>query len=205
VIKLGVAACLSIFMRPVTCCLSHELAHGGQTIGDEPLARSNGFLSVLGIGSTAPKQENRREIEISETKGSSTRHLCSISMPLTGSHKHHKWMGPAIRMSLPSFSGQTEDHPDLLKYSCKVECRVRPVKPARIWNPRTSEPQECSDGKINSMGSNVLADSVAQSQSISVLLSKPIFALEFSSLRMHVDAPKIFVPQCKKEVGYSST
>ena len=83
-IKLGVAACLSIFMRPVTCCLSHELAHGGQTIGDEPLARSNGFLSVLGIGSTAPKQENRREIEISETKGSSTRHLCSISMPLTG-------------------------------------------------------------------------------------------------------------------------
>jgi len=174
-------------------------------LGDEPLAKSNGFLSVLGIGSTAPKQENRREIEISETKGSSTRHLCSISMPLTGSHKHHKWMGPAIRMSLPSFSGQTEDHPDLLKYSCKVECRVRPVKPARIWNPRTSEPQECSDGKINSMGSNVLADSVAQSQSISVLLSKPIFALEFSSLRMHVDAPKIFVPQCKKEVGYSST
>ena len=83
---------------------------------------------------------------------------------------------------------------------------MRPVKPARIWNPRTSEPQECSDGKINSMGSNVLADSVAQSQSISVLLSKPIFALEFSSLRMHVDAPKIVVPQCKKkEVGYSST
>jgi len=186
--------------------LPSHVATFSKTIGDEPLARSNGFLSVLGIGSTAPKQENRREIEISETKGSSTRHLCSISMPLTGSHKHHKWMGPAIRMSLPSFSGQTEDHPDLLKYSCKVECRVRPVKPARIWNPRTSEPQECSDGKINSMGSNVLADSVAQSQSISVLLSKPIFALEFSSLRMHVDAPKIFVPQCKKkEVGYSST
>ncbi|PAN46639.1 hypothetical protein PAHAL_9G200900 [Panicum hallii] len=178
-------------------------------LGDEPLAKPNGFLSVLGIGSTVPKQENRREIEISETKGSSTKHLCNISMPLTvatGSHKHHKWMGPAIRMSLPSFSGQTEDHPDLLKYSCKVECRVRPVKPARIWNPRTSEPQECSDGKINSVGSNVLADSDAQSQSISVLLSKPIFALEFSSLRMHVDAPKIVVPQCKKkEVGYSST
>ncbi|KAG2537197.1 hypothetical protein PVAP13_9NG255200 [Panicum virgatum] len=175
-------------------------------LGDEPLAKSNGILSVLGIGSTAPKQENRREIEISETKGSSTKHLCNISMPLTGSHKHHKWMGPAIRMSLPSFSGQTKDHPDLLKYSCKVECRVRPVKPARIWNPRSSEQQECSDGEINSVGSNVLADSDAQSRSISVLLSKPIFAMEFSSLRMHVDAPKIVVPQCKKkEVGYSST
>lgn len=83
---------------------------------------------------------------------------------------------------------------------------MRPVKPARIWNPKTTELQECSDGKINSVGSNVLADSDAQSQSISVLLSKPIFALEFSSLRMHVDAPKIVVPHCKKkEVGFSST
>ncbi|CAL4925726.1 unnamed protein product [Urochloa decumbens] len=188
-----------------------KLSHGGQAeasaLGSKPLVKSNGFLSVLGIGSTVPEQENRREIEISETKGSSTKHLCNISMPLTGSHnKHHKWMGPAIRMSLPSFSGQTEDHPDLLKYSCKVECRVRPVSPARIWNPRITEPQECSDGKINSAGPKVLADSDAQSQSISVLLSKPIFALEFSSLRMHVDAPKIVVPHCKKkEVGYSST
>ncbi|RCV42283.1 hypothetical protein SEVIR_9G202800v4 [Setaria viridis] len=175
-------------------------------LGNKPLVESNSFLSVLGIGSTVPKQESRREIEICETKGSSTKHLCNISMPLTGSHRHHKWMGPAIRMSLPSFSGQTEDHPDLLKYSCQVECRVRPVKPARIWNPTTTELQECSDGKINSAGSNTLADSYAQSQSISVLLSKPIFALEFSSLRMHVDAPKIVVPHCKKEeVGYSST
>ncbi|CAL4917397.1 unnamed protein product [Urochloa decumbens] len=76
-------------------------------LGSKPLVKSNGFLSVLGIGSTVPEQENRREIEISETKGSSTKHLCNISMPLTvttGSHnKHHKWMGPAIRMSLPSF------------------------------------------------------------------------------------------------------
>jgi len=84
--------------------------------------------------------------------------------------------------------------------------RVRPVKPARIWSPRTTEPQEKSDGKINSSGSNVIDDLDAQSQSISVLLSRPIFALEFSSLRMHVDAPKIVVPHCKKKkVGYSST
>uniref|UniRef100_A0A0A9DBS9 Uncharacterized protein n=1 Tax=Arundo donax TaxID=35708 RepID=A0A0A9DBS9_ARUDO len=160
---------------------------------------------MLGIGSTITKQGNGREIEISETKGSSTKHLCSISLPLTGSHKYHKWMGPAIRISLPSFSGQTEDHPDLLKYSCQVECRVRPVKPARIWSPRTRVSQE-TDGKISTSVSNVLADSDAQNESISVLLSRPIFALEFNSLRMHVDAPKIVVPHCKKkEVRISST
>ncbi|CAD6213097.1 unnamed protein product [Miscanthus lutarioriparius] len=176
------------------------------SLGDKPLVKPNSFLNMLGIVSTTSKQGNGREIEISETKGSSTRHLCNISLPLTGSHKNHKWMGPAIRMSLPSFSGRTEDHPDLLKYSCQVECRVRPVKPARIWSPRTTEPQEKSDGKINSSGSNVIDDLDAQSQSISVLLSRPIFALEFSSLRMHVDAPKIVVPHCKKKkVGYSST
>ncbi|XP_066338737.1 protein NEOXANTHIN-DEFICIENT 1-like isoform X3 [Miscanthus floridulus] len=176
------------------------------SLGDKPLVKPNSFLNMLGIGSTTSKQGNGREIEISETKGSSTRHLCNISLPLTGSHKNHKWMGPAIKMSLPSFSGRTEDHPDLLKYSCQVECRVRPVKPARIWSPRTTEPQEKSDGKINSSGSNVIDDLDAQSQSISVLLSRPIFALEFSSLRMHVDAPKIVVPHCKKKkVGYSST
>ncbi|EMS65025.1 hypothetical protein TRIUR3_32579 [Triticum urartu] len=120
-----------------------------------------------------------------------------------GSHKRSKWMGPAIKMSLPSFSGQTEDHPELLKYSCKVECRVRPVSPAKIWSPKTAEPQECSDGMNSSTGSS---DSDAQKQSLLVLLSRPILALEFSSLRMHVDAPKIVAPHPKKkEVRYSST
>ncbi|KAL5223471.1 hypothetical protein ABZP36_010110 [Zizania latifolia] len=172
---------------------------------NKPLVKSNGFLSMLGMGSTISKQGNDHEIEISETKGSSIRHLCNISVPLTGSHKH-KWMGPAIRMSFPSFSGQIDDHPDLLKYSCQVQCRVRPVKPAKIWRPKTAEPQECPDGKIHSKGTDVLVEPDAQIQSVLVLLSKPILALEFNSLQMHVDAPKIVVPHSKKkEVRYSST
>ncbi|KAM0915517.1 hypothetical protein ACQ4PT_010783 [Festuca glaucescens] len=169
---------------------------------NKPLAKPNGFLNLLGMGSTFYKKESCRGFEISETTGSSTRHLCNISMPATGSHKDNKWIGPAIRMSLPSFSGQTEDHPDLLKYSCKVECRVRPVSPAKIWSSRTAKPQECSDGKNGS----VVAESDAQRQSVLVLLSRPILALEFSSLLMHVDAPKTVAPHSKrKSVRYSST
>jgi hypothetical protein len=38
-----------------------------------------------------------------------------------------------------------------------------------------------------------------KNQSISVLLSRPIFAVEFNSLRIHVDAPKVVVPDCKKK------
>jgi hypothetical protein len=72
-----------------------------------------------------------------------------------------------------------------------------------IWNPRTIDPRESSDGKICS---TVFGESDAQKQSISVLLSRPIFALEFNSLRMHVDAPKIVHPDCKKkEVRISSS
>jgi hypothetical protein len=83
---------------------------------------------------------------------------------------------------------------------------VRPVTPAKIWSPRTAEPQECSDGKNGSAGSNTIAESDAQKQSVLVLLSRPILALEFSSLLMHVDAPKVVAPHPKKkEVRYSST
>lgn len=55
------------------------------SLGDRPLARPNSFLNMLGIGSTAFEQGNGREIEVSESKGgSSTRHLCNISLPFTG-------------------------------------------------------------------------------------------------------------------------
>jgi hypothetical protein len=80
--------------------------------------------------------------------------------------------------------------------------QARPVKPARIWSPRTTEPHEGSDSKISSVAS---ADSDAQKQSISVLLSRPIFVVEFNSLRMHVDAPKVVDPDCKQEVMMSSS
>lgn len=188
--------------------LPSHVAAFSQTEASATRNKPNSFLNMLGMGSGFCKQENYRGIEISEASGSSARHLCNISLPLNevsgGSHKRNKWMGPAIKMSLPSFSGQTEDHPDLLKYSCKVECRVRPVSPAKVWSPKTAEPRECSDGRSSGAGSE--SDSDAQRQSVMVLLSRPILALEFSSLRMHVDAPKIVAPHPKKkEVRYSST
>lgn len=123
------------------------------------------------------------------------------------SSKYVLFLKQARLACFANFSGRTVDHPDLLKYSCQVECRVRPVKPARIWSARTTEPQqEKSDGEVSSSGSSVAADLDARSHSISVLLSRPIFALEFSSLRMHVDAPRTVVPhRDDKKVGYSSS
>jgi hypothetical protein len=51
----------------------------------KPVVKPSNFLSVLGVGgSTISEQAKGREIEVSETKGSSTLHLCNISLPLTG-------------------------------------------------------------------------------------------------------------------------
>ncbi|KAG8087868.1 hypothetical protein GUJ93_ZPchr0010g9287 [Zizania palustris] len=87
-----------------------------------------------------------------------------------------------------------------------AECDRRPERPTKIWRPKTAEPQDCPDGKIRSKGSDVLAEPDAEIQSVLVLLPKPILALEFNSLQMHVDAPKNAVPRSKKkEVRYSST
>ncbi|KAK4486041.1 hypothetical protein RD792_008704 [Penstemon davidsonii] len=81
-------------------------------------------------------------------------------------HDSKKWIGPAVKISLPSFSGCTEDNPNLLK-----------VTPAKV----TSE-NDFADGD---------SDNYKRNLSISVMLSKPILALEFNCLEMKVEAPTL--------------
>ncbi|KAJ0763473.1 putative acetoacetate decarboxylase, protein NEOXANTHIN-DEFICIENT 1 [Helianthus annuus] len=93
-----------------------------------------------------------------------------------------KWMalGPTIKMSLPSFSGHTEYIPQLLKYSCQIECRVKPTSPARVLG---------STDRIGSQNVELNESSKKREMSISVMLSKPILALEFNCLKMEVQPP----------------
>ncbi|KAJ0721056.1 putative protein NEOXANTHIN-DEFICIENT 1 [Helianthus annuus] len=93
-----------------------------------------------------------------------------------------KWMalGPTIKMSLPSFSGHTEYIPQLLKYSCQIECRVKPTSPARVLG---------STDRIESQNVELNESSKKREMSISVMLSKPILALEFNCLKMEVQPP----------------
>ncbi|KAG5249629.1 protein NEOXANTHIN-DEFICIENT [Salix suchowensis] len=64
------------------------------------------------------------DVLVTETNGPSTIDICNINLTtLVPGMKFDKWKGPAIKMSLPSFSGRTEYNPNLLKYSCNIECR----------------------------------------------------------------------------------
>ncbi|PKA46401.1 hypothetical protein AXF42_Ash020292 [Apostasia shenzhenica] len=83
------------------------------------------FLNMIGISSNSSSLKDHMKVKISENKDSSIMSLCSISLPSLepNSHGENKWIGPKIRMSLPSFSGRTIYNSHLLKYSCQLECR----------------------------------------------------------------------------------
>ncbi|XP_076884064.1 protein NEOXANTHIN-DEFICIENT 1-like [Bidens hawaiensis] len=124
-------------------------------------------------------------IHVAETDGPVTTDLYDIRLqsPILKMNPL-KWMalGPTIKMSLPSFSGHTEHIPQLLKYSCQIECRVKPTSPARVLgsldrnNTENVESNECIKKR---------------EMSILVTLSKPILALEFNCLKMEVQPPVV--------------
>ncbi|GKU96250.1 hypothetical protein SLEP1_g9504 [Rubroshorea leprosula] len=94
------------------------------------------FLNMMGIGTTLQHTKQCMDVQVTEVVGAAAADFCNIKLA-TGvpEVKHGKWMGPAITLSLPSFSGHTEYNPLLLKYSCEIECRVRPVEPAKVLGP----------------------------------------------------------------------
>jgi hypothetical protein len=81
------------------------------------------------------------------------------------------WPGPAVALTLPSFSGGTPDCPALLRYACRLATRVRVVRAASVTPARGG----ARDG---------------HPESLSALLSGPaLLALSFGNMRMVVDAP----------------
>ncbi|XP_026665961.1 protein NEOXANTHIN-DEFICIENT 1 isoform X2 [Phoenix dactylifera] len=94
-------------------------------IMEKSSSRQSSFLNMIGMSSAYCKSKEHGEIQVSEIKGSSQMSICNINLPFVvpKSKTNEKCMGPMIRMSLPSFSGQTEHNPQLLKYSCQIECR----------------------------------------------------------------------------------
>ncbi|XP_058102973.1 protein NEOXANTHIN-DEFICIENT 1 isoform X5 [Magnolia sinica] len=129
---------------------------------ENPKSKWNGFLNMIGISSTCSSPKGCMDIQVTEITGSSATALCDINLP-------------------------TDD----------LFCRVRAVEPAKISGPTTAlqsdEGRSFDEPSFNSNDDlrDVFAENDSLNRSISVLLSKPIFALEFNSLKMQVDAPTI--------------
>ncbi|CAN6471093.1 unnamed protein product [Victoria cruziana] len=174
-------------------------------INTAPEVKRRSFFTFLGLDRKNETEQKCMKIEIMDTVSSSAAAFCNISIPMTETNK--SWMGPHIQMSLPSFSGSTDHNPHLLKYSCQISCSIRPVEPAnvtaadslKITCGRESQIEDQSDSTSVSIGSsdskNVQLGSLTEKErrqrSISVLLSKPILAMEFNHMTMQVDAPLV--------------
>ncbi|KAI3817405.1 hypothetical protein L1987_11195 [Smallanthus sonchifolius] len=145
-------------------------------------------------------------IHVAETDGPVTTSLYDIQLKSPSMCIHIllkltdplKWMalGPKIKMSLPSFSGHTEHKPQLLKYSCQIECRVKPTTPARVLG--SLDRIDASESQNLELNESLKK----REMSISVMLSKPILALEFNCLKMEVQPPvlvSILITLCRNK------
>ncbi|XP_073303285.1 protein NEOXANTHIN-DEFICIENT 1 isoform X1 [Primulina huaijiensis] len=143
------------------------------------------FLSKISMKDSPSISKTCIDIQVKEMNNHTAINVCSINLSAAVMTKppddSKKWMGPAIKLSLPSFSGRTEYNPHLLKYCCQIECRLRAVPTARV-----SGPGPCTFDKDNDTN-----EDLQRNLSIAVMLSKPILALEFNTLKMKVEAPTV--------------
>ncbi|XVE66109.1 hypothetical protein DITRI_Ditri08aG0054300 [Diplodiscus trichospermus] len=93
-----------------------------------------GFLNMIGVGNTICHSKDCIDVQVTEVVGPASSDICNIKFITDVTRpKFNKWMGPLITMSLPSFSGQTEYNPNLLKYSCRIACRYfRPTSSCKL-------------------------------------------------------------------------
>ncbi|XP_062110706.1 protein NEOXANTHIN-DEFICIENT 1 [Humulus lupulus] len=183
--------------------LPSHVARFSKRITAMPKKKSNksiGFLDMIGMNTTTTTSSNSRDfmdVQVTEVKSPCVEDSCSFNLTTTlvpAASSLDKWMGPTIKMSLPSFSGRTEYTPDLFKYSCKIQCRVRAVHPTKVSVSRISELEPCSEHH-ESRSSSSSATTMDHSTSAAVMLSKPIFAFKFSRMTMEVEAP-VVVSNC---------
>jgi hypothetical protein len=88
--------------------------------------------------------------------------------------------GPRLPLTLPNFSGGTEDHPGLLHYTCKMLANIRPVPALKA---------------VQGAASDVTAEDVSH-----VLKGKPLMCLAFSDLIMRVPKAQPWTPKgCSRD------
>ncbi|KAE9585117.1 putative acetoacetate decarboxylase beta barrel domain-containing protein [Lupinus albus] len=177
-----------------------------EAIARQPRGRMKEFSNMIGINDMfCNPNDHHMNVQVTKVKCLDQADSCNIS--LTSSVPALSWMGPAIKMSLPSFSGGTVYNPNLLKYSCQIECRVKAVQPMKVLGamPLTNgERDQCSeDHRANN---HVVGDDQNDREKLInyVMLSKPILALKFSQMRMQVEAP-IVLSQCSNSSQTSVT
>lgn len=98
--------------------------------------------------------------------------VCRMELPK--GRGESEMAGPEIKISLPSFSGGTVDHPGFLKYACDLVTRVRISPPIRLSFPQTEEKGRGAPS----------AESM-----VTVMSGRPLLTLAFDDFVMKVGSP----------------
>ncbi|KAJ1425219.1 hypothetical protein SESBI_11154 [Sesbania bispinosa] len=154
----------------------------------------NGLFNMIGTDAIFSNPRDHPDAQITEIKCADPKNPFNISFTVPTSSFDH-WMGPAIRLSLPSFSGLTQYNPNLLKYACQIECRVRAMQPLKVSGATQTSNEDSAQYLENHGSSSKVAGehkNDLQNFSTYVILSKPILALKFSQMKMQVEAPTAF-------------
>lgn len=160
-------------------------------VSRQPKTKHSPILNVIGMNAAFSDRGDQMNVQVTEIMGQAAKDTCNVNLTtFVPALDVDKWMGPAIKMSLPSFSGRTEYHPDLIKYSCQIDCRVRAVHPAKVSGPSPMPLNDNDQSPMKNQAAKEFMDN-EQNLSIAVMLSKPILALEFSSMKMQVEAPVV--------------
>ncbi|XP_019443837.1 PREDICTED: protein NEOXANTHIN-DEFICIENT 1 isoform X2 [Lupinus angustifolius] len=175
-----------------------------EAISRQPRERMSGFSNIIGINDIFCNPKDHMNVQVTNVKCVDQADSCNISLT-SSAVPALSWMGPAIKMSLPSFSGATVYNPNLLKYSCQIECRVQPVQPMKVSGamPLTNGDKD-QPSEDHGANNHVVGDDQNDRQNLinNVMLSKPILALKFNQMRMQVEAP-IVLSQCSNSTETS--
>ncbi|KAJ4850110.1 hypothetical protein Tsubulata_004535 [Turnera subulata] len=172
-------------------------------------SKFGGFINIIGPAPARSCPNDGMDVEVTEINGPSAAEICNINLGSDGGLKvlivqlfqalfdlcmdvsFACYLGEETASAcLMGFmkvglyrasSGHTEYNHNLLKYSCNIGCRVRPVRPARVSGPSSAQKDDIENSTTEELDRRNL--------SISIMLSKPILALEFSCLTMKVEAP----------------
>lgn len=168
-----------------------------QIVDDQQHIKRNQFAKLLPKwawqNGKCPRLREKLAMEISEEKDSLKKPFCHINMmdDVIEPKPQKAWSTPSIRMALPSFSGCTEHRPQLLNYSCDVECRIRIVQPSKVLAPDYQYSSNATSTCKQNTASRDTTENDAQKLVVSVLISKPILSLVFEHMKVHVKAPTL--------------
>ncbi|ONI29839.1 hypothetical protein PRUPE_1G217100 [Prunus persica] len=154
-------------------------------------SKNIGFLNAIGMNAVFCEPRDCMDVQVTEINDPTVKDICNINLTtFVPASNIGNWMGPAIKMSLPSFSGRTEYYPNLLKYSCQIECRVRAVHPAKVSGPPSMPKSEAEQSSEIHHATEEFMDN-SKNLCVAVMSSKPILALKFSCMKMQVEAPVV--------------